>query len=461
MNTVSPTQTVELRQVAGGPPLALEPCTRGYCSVRSEGPAQCHCPFGLIGISYRTAPLDLRGRASFGGESATQFLGLLRDHGFNEAMVLSTCNRTEVYFAGPDTELVMRLFASAAQTDLDEIRPHLYVKKSLCAACHLFRVVSGLDSAVLGETEIVAQVKQAWKTAESFGSCGPGLSLLLRRAMEVNKRVRTETELCRGVTSAATLAVLQAQARLGTLDGRKVVLVGAGQIAERFCKDLLPLKVGSLKILNRTAEKAERLAILYDGLAGNLDELETEMAVADLVVTAVGSKQPLIGDELIARVSVKRQRPQLLIDLGVPSNVQIKVPRGDVEILNIDSLGTTCSENLGRRAEAVPVALDILDEELSRIRADLTIRTASPTIKALVNQAEQIRRQNLEWALERLTGLTEKERKIVEDLSSKIVKGMLQAPIEGLKHELTAAEHREIVSKLFRLEEPIDEPVAC
>lgn len=419
-----------------------------------------HCPFGVIGLSYRTASLDLRGRASFGGDSSIQLLQLLRDHGINESMVLSTCNRTELYFAGPDHELVTRLFAAAAKTDLDEIRPHLYFKKSLCAACHLFRVVSGLDSAVLGETEIVAQVKNSWKIAEDFGSCGPGLSLLLQRAMEVNKRVRTETDLCRGVTSTATLAVLQAQAHLGTLEGRNVVLVGAGQIAERVCKDLRLLSVGRLKILNRTPEKAERLASLYGGTVGFLAELEAEMVKADVVITAVTSKQALIDDALIAKVCERRPHSQLLIDLGVPSNVQLHTPRGDVDVLDIDTLGTTCSENMGRRAQAVPVALDILDEEILRMRTDLTVRSASPTIKALVNSAEQIRRQNLDWAMERLPELTAKERKIVEDLSNRIIKGLLQAPIQGLKHELTAAEHREIVSKLFRLEEHTDESLA-
>jgi glutamyl-tRNA reductase len=375
-------------------------------------------------------------------------------------MVLSTCNRTEVYFAGPDHELVLRLLATAAGTELAEISPHLYLKKGLCAACHLFRVVSGLDSAVLGETEIVAQVKQSWKTAEDFGSCGPGLSLLLQRAMEVNKRVRSETELCRGVTSTATLAVLQAQAHLGSLEGRNVVLVGAGQVAERVCKDLAPVRLGSLKILNRTICKAERLTGLYGGEAGLLDDLESAMIEAYVVITAVNSTSAIIDDAIATRVATRRSVAQLFIDLGVPANVRMKKLRGDVEVVDIDSLSSTCSENLGRRTAWVPVALDILDEELVRLRADLSMRSASPTIKALVSQAEQIRRQNLDWAMERLTGLTDKERKIVEDLSNKIIKGLLQAPIQGLKHELAAAEHREIVTKLFRLEDSTDEPLA-
>ncbi len=452
---------MKLRQVAGGAPISLDDCSHTGCSVRPDrvGASPSHCPFGVIGLSYRTASLDLRGRASLAGEAAYDFLKLLRDHEINEALVLSTCNRTEIYYAGRDPELVARLFAKAAATDVEELRPHLYMKNSLCAACHLFRVVSGLDSAVLGETEIVSQVKQAWKTAEDFGSCGPGLSLLLQRAMEVNKRVRSETDICRGVTSTATLAIQQAVARLGSLEGRNVVLVGAGAIAERVCKDLTHLSVGSLRILNRTVERAASLAKIYGGTAGSLDELQNAVAEADVVVTAVNTKKPLIDDELMTGAGSGHSRPQILIDLGVPANVQVSA-RENVVVLTIDNLGSTCTENLGRRAEAVPIALDILDEELLRLRSDFTQRTASPTIKALVNQAEQIRRQNLDWALERLTGLNDKERKVVEDLSCKIIKGLLQAPIQGLKNELTAAEHREIISRLFRLEEPIDEPIA-
>jgi glutamyl-tRNA reductase len=492
VNTVSPTKTVELRQIAGGSPRSLEDCTRTQCSFHPAQPGASgptHCPFGVIGLSYRTASVDLRGKASFTGDSFKLLLNLLREHGVSEAIVLSTCNRTEVYFAGPDHELVIRLFAAAAKVELDEIRPHLYFKTSLCAACHLFRVVSGLDSAVLGETEIVAQVKQAWRNAEEFGSSGQGLNMLLQRSMEINKRIRSETDLCRGVTSTATLAVLQAQARLGTLENRNVVLIGAGTIAERVCKDLRPLEVASLKILNRTLERAERLALRYGGEAGTLDELEEAMVRADVVISAAATTSPLIDDVLISAVTRRRQSSTsqisnlkseirnptseidasefrypksdlLLIDLGVPANIQLSTPRGDVELLNIDTLTAACSENLERRSQAVPIALDILDEELKRLREDLTTRTAAPTIKALINQAEQIRLTNLDWALERLTGLTDKERKVVEDLSNRIIKGLLQAPIQGLKHELAAAEHREIISKLFRLEEQVDEPLA-
>ena len=458
MNVPSPT----LRKVNGGKQPVLRHCSQTACNfhpAHNEESANPHCPFGVIGLSYKTASVELRGRASFQGDKAKLLLNLLREHGVSEAMILSTCNRTEVYYAGPDQDLVIRLFADASHTAIEELRTHLYMKRGLCASCHLFRVVSGLDSAVLGETEIVAQVKQAWKVSEEFGSCGPGLSLLLQRSMEINKRVRTETDLCRGVTSTATLAVQQAQSRLGSLEGKSVLLLGAGQIAERVCKDLTPLKVASLTILNRTVSRAEVLTSKYGGTAMPMDELESAMADADVVISAVTISEPLINDQLVARVANKRGAFQILIDLGVPANISMTELRGDVEVLNIDALSATCSENLGRRAKAVPVALDILDEEVRRLRADLTVRTAAPTIKALVNQAENIRRQNIDWAMERLTGLNEKERKIVEDLSNRIIKGLLQAPIQGLKHELAAAEHREIISKLFQLE-GVDEQIA-
>lgn len=457
MNVVSPTNEKPLRQVVGGAAKSLQDCSRDECDFHPDHRQVAgHCPFGVIGLSYRTASLDLRGRASFAGDRAIELLSLLRRHHVSEAMVLSTCNRTEVYFAGPDPEQVIGLIAEAAQTPAAELRPHLYIKHGICAACHLFRVTSGLDSAVLGETEIVAQVKQAWRLAEELGSTGPGLSFLLQRSMEVNKRVRSETDLCKGVTSTATLAVLQAEATFGSLRDRSILLLGAGQIAERVCKELVPRSPKALRVLNRTLGKAERLAAIYGGEAGTLDDLPEALASADVVITALTTPKPVIVDDLLKG----RSEPQIMIDLGVPANIDVSPGSANVRVLNIDSLSATCSENLGRRAQAVPLALDIIEEERLRLHSELTMRTAAPTIKALVDHADSIRRANLAWAMDRLTGLNEKERKVVEDLSAKIVKGLLQAPIQGLKSDLTANEHREIVSKLFKLEEAHNEPLA-
>lgn len=421
------------------------------CGVRC---APVSTPFGVIGVSYRTAPLEIRGRVGFSGAQAQELLVRLKAEGMGEGVVLSTCNRTEIYFAAPDGDLAERLLVQFSGLGAAELGPYLYRKSSVCAACHLFRVVSGLDSAMLGETEIVAQVKQAWNLSRAAGCTGPTLDLLFQRSLEGSKRVRTETDLCRGQTSAGSVAVKEASSRIGGLAGKDVLLVGAGQIAERVGKELMESGVDRLRILNRTAERASQLAARCGGVGAGLEQLEASVLSADVVFVAISAGSPLFGRELLQRVALARGgRGLTIVDLSVPGNVEAGDAIPGVEVLDMDAVIAKCMANSNRRTASVPAALDILDQELERLRKDLQERAASPTIKALVNQTEAIRQRNLDWAMERLPELGEKERKVVEDLTMRIVKGLLQAPIQGLKKDLTGSEHRLVVSKLFGLED--------
>ena len=409
------------------------------------------CQFGVIGLSYRTAPLDLRGRMSFDRDGARAFLAEVRQHWVEECMVLSTCNRTEIYYTSASERAIIGLLASRAGVSAADLQPHLYLKRGLEAASHLFRVASGLDSAVLGETEIVAQIKQAWQIANDEHMAGAGLGLTLQRSMVVSKRVRTETDLCRGVTSTASLAIQTAARRLGSLSGKRVLVLGAGQIAERLVKELHVLQPAGFQVLSRTQASAQRLADLYGAEAGSLEGLTDALEGADVVFSALTSPEPVITDR-----TLPSSGSLFIVDLGVPANVQITEPRAGVESVHIDSLSAECELNGLRRAGAVPAALDILEAELTRLNTDLVSRSASPTIKALVDQAEGIRSQNLDWAMSRLDDLDPRQRKVVEDLSIRIIKGLLQAPIEGLKGELATRDHRQVITRLFQLEEKSD-----
>ena len=404
-----------------------------------------HVPFGMVGLSFRTAPLEIRGRFA---PDARAFVREARERGLRECVVLATCNRLEVYYAGGSAAIPVEMLAREAGMATPALWEHLYEKHCGCAACHVFRVASGLDSAVLGETEIVAQVKTAWAVSREEGMVGPMLDLLVQRALEASKRVRTETELCRAVTSTGSLAVRTVRERLGGLSGRRAVVLGAGQIARRLVLDLRGAGA-EVSIVNRTLARAEDLAGLAGAEAFSLDALETEVARADAVFAAATVAAPLLTRDLMARVAGRRGGfPLTVVDMGVPPNVEAGVPN----VVDIDALSERTTEAEGLRLSSLPPALAILQQELAKFHATLAARTAGPTIQALVQRGDEIRTRNVEWARERLAGLSEKDMRVVEEMARRLTIGLLEAPIDGLKGELSAREHRHVVEQLFGLE---------
>lgn len=441
-------------------PTGLAGCTKARladdipegCPAHARPMREMGVPFGVVGVSHHTAPLEIRARLAIAGETLCRFGRLAQEAGIQEWVVLSTCNRTEIYYAGGDARAIEGILTQISGLPMDELRPYLYEKGCLCAACHLFRVASGMDSAVLGETEIVAQIREAWKASEDAGVSGPVMRLLFPRAFEASKRVRTETDLCRSVTSTASLAVRTAETFLEGLRGRRAVLIGAGKIAERVAKELHGADLAELRILNRTRERAEALASRWGGIASGLEELEAAVAGADVVVATVAVESPILTRTLLDRATAGRKVPLLVVDMGVPPNVELG--SDSVEVIDIDRLTAETSANAAMRFGAIPAAQAILNEELHRFGEALAERAAAPTIRALVRQGEEIRKRNLEWARERLPNVSEKEMRVVEEMARRMMLGFLQAPIEGLKGELSAAEHRHVVERLFALEGP-------
>lgn len=402
-------------------------------------------PFGMVGLSFRTAPLEVRSRFTIDERA---FVREARERGLAECVLLSTCNRLEVYYAGGAGSTAVAMLAEAAAMDPTVLGEHLVEKACGCAACHAFRVVSGLDSAVLGETEIVAQVKSAWALAREEGGVGPMLDLLGTRALEANKRVRTETNLCRAVTSTATLAVRTVRERLGGLAGRRVVVLGAGQIARRLVLELRDAGA-EVSIVNRTLAKAQGLAALAEAEAHPMGCLEVELARADAAFAALTVAAPVLTRDLMAKVAARRGGwPLPVVDMGVPPNSEA----GVADVTDLDALTAATAVGEETRLAALSPALTILDEELARFHAALAARTAAPTIRALVRRGDEIRARNVDWARERLGGLSEKEMRVVEEMARRLTIGLLEGPIDGLKGELSAREHRHVVEQLFGLE---------
>jgi glutamyl-tRNA reductase len=405
----------------------------------------------LIGLSFRTAELELRGKVSFSGNRLLALLGRLKDAGIAEAIAISTCNRTEIVFVGDDTDCVREVLAEMSDASSEELDGHLYFLNGEDAAAHLFRVCSGLESAVLGETDILAQVKESWRISQEQGCSGPWLSLLMRQALAASKRVRTDTDISRGVTSLGSLAVREASRIAGGLGGKRVLLIGAGKIAERVAKDLVLEKPTTFVVANRTVAAAKALADRHGALSCSLADLEEQLGDADLVLTAVGTDRAIIDVPTMERVGKRRSgRPLMLVDMGVPANVEHDAKQLEfVNSIDVDHLIARSAHNAEKREAAIPASHAIIEESVKELMGAFSEREAAPTIQALVERCQAIRDQNLAWAIDKLGDLDPKHKKIVEDLTLRMVRGLLESPIRSLKGSEIGPEGRELLLKLF------------
>ena len=430
--------------VAHGCPFAeqVADATLGYASLS---------PLHLIGLNHRTADLALRGRLSFSGEDLQRVLVRLMDAGVEESLVLCTCNRTEVVFFGEDDGCVSKILSEESGVPTEEMEGHLYSMTGHLAAEHLFRVCSGMDSAVLGETDILAQVKQALSVAQELKSVGPWLNLLLRHSFAASKRVRTETDLCRGITSLGSLAVREASTIIGGLAGKSILLVGAGKLSERIAKDIVLESPACVTVANRTLAAAKVLADRHGVEYCSLEESLELLSEVDIAFTAVGSATPIFDKQHLAEATKGRNRPLVIVDLGVPANVSPDAKSlKEVTALDVDHLIERCARNTEKRHASIPGANAIISEAVGELAQAYSEREGAGAINALVRRCEEVREQNLAWAIERLGELDPRQRKVVEDLTLRMMRGLLESPIRSLKDSSFGPDERDVVLRLFQ-----------
>ena len=398
----------------------------------------------VFGVSYKTAGLELRSRLSFAGEKLPELLQRLTSAGVNQCLVLSTCNRTEVYFAGAYPEVVFQVVCDFAGADPDVVDSHCYFARGEAAARHLFRVASGLDSAALGETEILAQLKDALRISSEGGHISGALNLLFRRAINVSKRVRTETDLCRNVTSLASMAVRQAAIAASGLREKSILLFGAGAIAERLAKEIARLPEISCTVVNRTQSKAEALASRYGFGAASIQELPGLISAHDVVFCAVVSDHPILTSKVVGDADVT------IVDLGVPSVVGQLDAFSQARVINIELIASACAANSELRSSAISDADAIIDFEVGEFVKECSERDVAPAITALVSLGEHVRRENLQWALSELDSLQPEQRKVVEDLAFRMMRGMLQGQIAAMKSDSLSLQEKACLASVFR-----------
>ncbi len=417
----------------------------------------------LLGVSHHTAPIDLRERVDFskrGIVAALRELALCPSPA--ESVVLTTCNRSEIYAACEDTELarddLARFMSRFHDIPETELAPHLYARTGGDVARHLFRVAAGLDSLVVGEPQIFGQVKDAYATAGGERCTGTLLNKLFPWSFAVGKRVRADTGLGEGAVSISYAAISLARKIFGNLKGLSVLVVGAGEMAELTATHLQSQQVQRITVTNRTLARASDLADRVGGAAVDWSTIDEELLHVDVVVTATGAPAPILSRASIeGAMHARRNRPLFIIDVGLPRDVD--PDSGDLEqvfLYNIDDLRTLVSENLARRQEQTSRAEALVSEAAEEFLVWLRSRGAIPTVVALRRRFEAVRQAELERLEPKLSRFPPEARARVEEITRVLVQKLLLTPTERLKSArdaATAAQYAETVTRLFDLDE--------
>jgi len=412
-------------------------------------------PLVCVGLSHHTAPVNVRERLALPDERQTELLQAMAQAPA-EALLISTCNRVELYVLGPGDDLQDRTRAALARAAGDDLLPYLYAHRGEAAVLHLFRVAASLDSMVLGEPQVLGQVKDAFEQAQRMGAARGELTRICAAAFGSAKRVRTETDLGRAATSMASAAVVMARHVFDGLDGKTVLLVGAGEMAELGGKHVLSAGASRVLVTNRTFERAEALAASLGGQAVPFERLEESLVLADMVVCTTASPAPLITREKVARVlKPRRHRPLILVDLAVPRDVDPDVSTLDgVYAFDVDDIQKVVDQNQAARTAAAASAEVLVSEELGRYIRQRAVREQVPVLAQLRARAEQIRRAELERAMANLSApLGPEQLKVIEAMTSAIVNKMLHQPTARLRAvEAGDSELADAAAELFGLD---------
>ena len=413
----------------------------------------------VLGINHQTAPVRLRERVAFAPDAVPAALAAVRGlPGVREAALLSTCNRTELYAIAEDDGRSLADWLAAHPGESGGLHAYLYHHRDAEAARHLFRVATGLDSLVLGEPQILGQVKEAWALARGAGALGATLDRLFQNAFATAKRARTDTRIGANPVSVASAAVRLAQDSFARLDGSTVLLVGAGETIELAARHLVEARVQRLLVANRTLSHAQELASRHGGVALPLSALDRHLAEADIVLSATASHLPVIGHDQVAEALARRRhRPMLLLDLAVPRDIEASVAGlADAFLYTVDDLERAIEDNRRGRREAAAEAEAIVDLQVARFAEAMQVARNDAPLRALRAHGEAVREAALERARRQLAAGQEPAA-VVEQLASALTNRLLHGPTAALR-DAAAGGDADLARAVERLFPPRDAP---
>jgi glutamyl-tRNA reductase len=411
-----------------------------------------------LGINHLTAPLAVREQVVFHSERLVEALRELVDHRpVKEAAIISTCNRTEVYCNTEAPRAAMEWMAGYHSLKAQQIEPYLYTLPQEKAVKHAFRVASGLDSMVLGEPQILGQFKQAVRTAQAAGTLGLVLNKLFQRTFAVAKTVRSETEIGAATVSMASAAVGLAQRIYPSIAAQNVLFIGAGEMIELTATHFAAQHPRRITFANRTLERAQALADRFLGRAITLNELPSQLATHDIIVSSTASTLPIIGKGLTeSALRARKHRPMLMYDLAVPRDIEGEVAAlDDVFLYTVDDLGKIARDGMDVRSNAVAQAEVIIENQVTDFMHWLGNRELVPAIRALRDSAERARRHEMERALRRLAR-GDDPKAVLETLSHALAAKLTHAPTHALSHarEEEREQLAQLLARLYQIPRP-------
>lgn len=416
----------------------------------------------LTGLNHRTAPVEVRERLAFDEHLLPEALTSLKKHpGMLEGMILSTCNRVEITVAAEEQaepEAVEHFLAEARSVERSWVSPYLYRHDGPDAIRHLFRVAASLDSMVVGEPQILGQMKHAYATAKECGAIAGFLDLVLTRAFNVAKRVRSETDIGESAVSVSYAAIELAREIFGSLDGKRVLVVGAGKMSESAARHLRRAGISEILVTNRTRERAVSMAEEFQGHAVDYENFLQAMPDVDIVIASSGAPHYIITREQMRTVIGKRKnRPMFLIDIAVPRNIEPEVNELDnVFLYDIDDLDRVVETNIKGRLEVAVQAEDIIREEVERMVLRLKTREVTPTIVSLQEQLELWRTAEIERQRGKLGKLSEQQEEAIQAITRGLINKIAHGPITELRRQAAdpgGVHVMGMIRKLFRLGE--------
>lgn len=402
--------------------------------------------FYCIGLSYQKADATMRGMFSLTPENKDQLLSQAKSEGFEELLVISTCNRTELYGYAEHPFQLIQLLCENSNGSVDDFQKVGYVIKNKEAVHHLFEVGTGLDSQILGDFEIIGQIKQAFNLSRDKGLANAFLERLMNCVINASKRIKNETALSSGAASVSFTAVQYIMQNIPEVSQKNILLFGVGKIGRNTCENLIKHTQNEhITLINRTREKAEQIAGKFNVIVKDFNELRNEISKADVLIVATGAATPTVYKDFI-----NPAQPILILDLSIPKNVEEQVATlPNVTLLHMDELSKRKDEALERRKEAIPQALEIVEEVKEEFFQWLDNRKFAPTIKALKAKLESLKEAEMDFQRKKIENFNEQQ---AEMISNRIIQKITTQFVNHLKDTSSIDESISWVQEVFQLE---------